>query len=117
MGQSLSDMCHLAQTVISPGQAKNVLTVGSSKNVQDGTDRLSWFSGKGPTPDGRFKPDVVAVGEIFSAMSSSGEIGDSASDCETIKNRHLDGHAHNCRHGCLAPPVYRGGPSHGWHQN
>ena len=77
-------MCHLAQTVISPGQAKNVLTVGSSKNVGDGTDRLSWFSGKGPTPDGRFKPDVVAVGEIFSAMSSK-KIGDSVSDCHTEK--------------------------------
>jgi hypothetical protein len=84
MGKSLSDMCHLAQTVISPGQAKNVLTVGSSKNVGDGTDRLSWFSGKGPTPDGRFKPDVVAVGEIFSAMSSK-KIGDSVSDCHTEK--------------------------------
>jgi hypothetical protein len=74
-------MCHLAQTGNSPGQAKNVLTVGSTKNVGDGTDRLSWFSSKGPTPDGRFKPDVVAVGEIFSAMSS-GKIGDS--DCGEI---------------------------------
>jgi hypothetical protein len=65
----------------SPGTAKNVLTVGSSKNVQDGTDRLSWFSSKGPTPDGRFKPDVVAVGEIHSA-NSSGVIGDL--NCGTV---------------------------------
>ena len=66
----------------SPATAKNVLAVGSSKNMADGTDRLSDFSSKGPTPDGRFKPDVVAVGEIYSA-ASSGEIGDAASDCRT----------------------------------
>jgi hypothetical protein len=80
MGQLSSNVCHLAQTVNSPSMAKNVLTVGSSKNVQDGTDSLSFFSSKGPTPDGRFKPDVVAVGEIYSA-SSSGVIGDL--DCGT----------------------------------
>ena len=84
MGQLSSNVCHLAQTVNSPSVAKNVLTVGSSKNVQDGTDRLSWFSSKGPTPDGRFKPDVVAVGEIHSAKSS-GVIGDL--NCETELNR------------------------------
>ena len=33
-------------------------------------DILSEFSSKGPTEDGRFKPDVVSVGEIFSAHSN-----------------------------------------------
>lgn len=44
------------------------------------TMQLSDFSSKGPTPDGRFKPDVVAVGEIYSA-DSDGVLNAATSDC------------------------------------
>ena len=52
--------------------AKNILTVGSMRDLQDGyagpaSVTNSWFSSRGPTDSGRIKPDVVASGEdVFS---------------------------------------------------
>lgn len=60
-------------TVLSPATAKNVLTVGSITDVNAGSVSLSYFSGTGPTDDGRIKPDVVAVGQRNSALG----LGDS----------------------------------------
>lgn len=40
-------------------RAKNVLTVGSTSNW----DEISSFSGRGPTNDGRIKPEIVGLGE------------------------------------------------------
>jgi len=58
-----------AQTVGSPGTAKNVLTVGASENNRpdqdadsDDPNTMASFSSRGPTTDGRIKPDVVAPG-------------------------------------------------------
>ncbi|NTU79557.1 MAG: S8 family serine peptidase, partial [Chloroflexales bacterium] len=64
-----------ASTIGSPGTAKNVLTVGANENVRDegtpdgcGTsaannaDDMATFSSRGPTDDGRVKPDVTAAG-------------------------------------------------------
>ena len=58
-----------AQTIGSPGTAKNVLTVGASENNRpdqddesDNPDTMAGFSSRGPTADGRMKPDVVAPG-------------------------------------------------------
>lgn len=58
-----------AQTVGSPGTAKNVLTVGASENNRpdkgqgaDDPNTMANFSSRGPTADGRLKPDVVAPG-------------------------------------------------------
>ena len=53
-------------TVLSPAQAKNVIAVGSSESGGLATkddDTVSYFSSKGPTIDGRIKPDVVAPGD------------------------------------------------------
>jgi hypothetical protein len=62
-------------TIVSPGTAKNVLTVGSCDDVHHISGGFltigfgpgavvnpSSFSGMGPTDDGRIKPDLVAVG-------------------------------------------------------
>ncbi len=58
-----------AQTVGSPGTAKNVLTIGASENNRpdqdsdaDDPNTMAYFSSRGPTADGRVKPDVVAPG-------------------------------------------------------
>lgn len=66
-----------ANTIGAPGTAKNVITVGASENVRpigatDGcgvTDAgansardIINFSSRGPTDDGRIKPDIVAPG-------------------------------------------------------
>ncbi len=50
-------------SLLPPGTAKNVLTVGSIMDIVGGVVQVSAFSGTGPTDDGRIKPDLVAVGE------------------------------------------------------
>lgn len=51
-----------------PGNAEKVITVGSCHKSFPHKYGISWFSSKGPTGDGRFKPDLVAPGErIISA--------------------------------------------------
>lgn len=64
-------------TVTPPATAKNVIAVGASENhrpeygnVSDDIDEVAIFSSRGPTADGRIKPDVVAPGtSIFSTRS------------------------------------------------
>jgi subtilisin-like proprotein convertase family protein len=66
-----------AQTVGSPGTAKNVISVGAAENVQafggtdgsgvgdtgaDSANDIISFSSRGPCSDGRKKPDLVAPG-------------------------------------------------------
>ncbi|RYZ76916.1 MAG: serine protease, partial [Proteobacteria bacterium] len=89
-----------AGSVCSPGTAKNTLTVGASENVtttggiqvpinklrsakdswaaepifssmlSDNANGMAMFSSRGPTLDGRFKPEIVAPGtNILSARS------------------------------------------------
>lgn len=66
------------QTVITPGVGKNVITVGASQSArqvlyiyEDGIDAMADFSSRGPTEDGRYKPDIVAPGTWISSTKSS----------------------------------------------
>ena len=49
-------------TINDPGNADRALTVGSTSTSPHSTG-VSYFSSKGPTGDGRMKPDLVAPGE------------------------------------------------------
>ena len=54
-----------------PGNAEFAITVGSTHRESPHTYGISYFSSKGPTSDGRRKPEVVAPGEkIISAASA-----------------------------------------------
>lgn len=53
-----------------PSDAENVLTVGAI--ARDSI--IAYFSSRGPTADGRVKPDVVALGLGTAAITSTGEI-------------------------------------------
>jgi subtilisin family serine protease len=46
-----------------PGNAELAITVGATHRDMPHTYGVSYFSSKGPTGDGRLKPDVVAPGE------------------------------------------------------
>lgn len=60
----------LTLTINDPGNAELAITVGSTHRDEPLTYGVSYFSSKGPTGDGRAKPDVVAPGEkIFSCAS------------------------------------------------
>ncbi len=53
----------LGVTINDPGNAQLAITVGSTHRDMPHTYGVSYFSSKGPTGDGRLKPDVVAPGE------------------------------------------------------
>lgn len=58
-------------TINDPGNAELAITVGSTHREMPHVYGVSFFSSKGPTGDGRLKPDIVAPGErILSCQSS-----------------------------------------------
>jgi subtilisin family serine protease len=50
-------------TINDPGNAEGAITVGSTHRDMPHIYGVSYFSSKGPTGDGRLKPDLVAPGE------------------------------------------------------
>jgi len=50
-------------SITDPGNAEAVITVGATHRVRPHTYGVSYFSSRGPTGDGRSKPDLVAPGE------------------------------------------------------
>jgi serine protease AprX len=57
-------------TINDPGNAARAITVGSTSRDAPHTNGISHFSSRGPTGDGRLKPDLVAPGEdILSAAA------------------------------------------------
>lgn len=50
-------------SITDPGNAENVITVGSTHRLEPHSYGVSYFSSRGPTGDGRIKPDLVAPGE------------------------------------------------------
>jgi serine protease AprX len=59
-------------TINDPGNAELAITVGATHRDMPHVYGVSYFSSKGPTGDGRAKPDLVAPGEkILSAATGS----------------------------------------------
>lgn len=50
-------------SITDPGNADGVITVGATHRFWPHTYGVSFFSSRGPTGDGRLKPDLVAPGE------------------------------------------------------
>jgi serine protease AprX len=61
--QGRAEFAAHASTIDDPGNADLAITVGSTHRDMPHTYGVSYFSGKGPTTDGRMKPDLVAPGE------------------------------------------------------
>jgi serine protease AprX len=60
-------------SITDPGNAQGVITVGATHRDSPHTYGVSYFSSRGPTGDGRLKPDLVAPGEkITSTVPDSG---------------------------------------------
>jgi serine protease AprX len=55
-----------SETITAPGCAERPITVGSSGNGD-----ISDFSSRGPTADGRTKPDLVAPGEGITSLTNN----------------------------------------------
>lgn len=57
----------LPVSITDPGNAEAVITVGATHRLEPHTFGVSYFSSRGPTGDGRIKPDLVAPGEKIMA--------------------------------------------------
>ena len=62
----------MALTINDPGNADLAITVGSTHRDMPHVYGVSYFSSKGPTGDGRIKPDLVAPGEKIISCAAGG---------------------------------------------
>ena len=62
-----------AVSITDPGNAQGVITVGATHRREPHNFGVSYFSSRGPTGDGRIKPDLVAPGEKIYAPAPNGE--------------------------------------------
>jgi hypothetical protein len=67
---------YAAFSITDPGNADLVLTVGATHRYWPHTYGVSFFSSRGPTGDGRLKPDLVAPGEKIHSTFRGKEWGD-----------------------------------------
>jgi subtilisin family serine protease len=77
--------------ITDPGNAELVITVGSTHRNRPHSYGVSYFSSKGPTGDGRLKPDLVAPGEKI--VSSSINDGTVRMDGTSMAAPHVSGAA------------------------
>jgi serine protease AprX len=59
--------------ITDPGNAEKVITVGSTHREEPHNYGVSYFSSRGPTSDGRRKPDLLAPGEKIAAPVPGGD--------------------------------------------
>ena len=67
---------YAAFSITDPGNGDGVITVGATHRFRPHTYGVSFFSSRGPTGDGRLKPDIVAPGERIRSCMSGGEWGE-----------------------------------------
>ena len=67
---------YAAFSITDPGNADGVITVGSTHRFRPHTFGVSFFSSRGPTGDGRLKPDLVAPGERIQSCLPGQEWGE-----------------------------------------
>lgn len=76
-------------TINDPGNADMAITVGSTHRDMPHVYGVSYFSSKGPTGDGRLKPDLVAPGEkIISCAAKDSKLkidGAGTEPCEYVE--------------------------------
>jgi serine protease AprX len=63
--------CFRNISITDPGNSDAVITVGSTHRSEPHRYGVSYFSSRGPTGDGRSKPDLVAPGEKILSLSPS----------------------------------------------
>ena len=93
-----------AGTVGTPGNGKNMITVGASENMRPSDEDGSWtdgcligstgaddamdvisFSSRGPSPGGRVKPEVIAPGTHIQGTASTNSGYNGSSVCDQFR--------------------------------
>jgi len=61
-------------SITDPGNSDAVITVGATHRTEPHRYGVSYFSSRGPTGDGRMKPDLVAPGEKIESVVPGGSV-------------------------------------------
>jgi serine protease AprX len=81
-------------SITDPGNAESVITVGATHRAEPHAFGVSYFSSRGPTGDGRFKPDLVAPGEkVTSTVMDRGKDSEVSKDGTSMAAPHVSGAA------------------------
>ena len=100
---------YLSISITDPGNADLVITVGATHRYRPHTYGVSYFSSRGPTGDGRIKPDLVAPGREDHRAGAGRRL--------RPQGRHQHGRAARERRGGAADgPAQRAGRPPGAHQ-
>ncbi len=78
-------------SITDPGNAEGVITVGSTHRSEPHQYGVSFFSSRGPTGDGRRKPDLVAPGEKINGPLPNEGLG--VGDGTSLAAPHVSGGA------------------------
>jgi serine protease AprX len=78
-------------SITDPGNAEGVITVGATHRNRPHQYGVSYFSSRGPTGDGRRKPDLVAPGEKIDGPLPDGSSG--TGDGTSLAAPHVSGAA------------------------
>ncbi|WP_218013878.1 S8 family peptidase [Rubellimicrobium rubrum] len=66
----------ISNSINDPGNADMAITVGATHRDSPHTYGVSYFSSKGPTTDGRLKPDLVAPGERITSCAAGHKLAE-----------------------------------------
>ena len=77
----------LSNTINDPGNADEAITVGATHRDAPHTFGVSYFSSKGPTGDGRIKPDLVAPGERISSCGAGQRLAEAIASSGSKQRR------------------------------
>jgi subtilisin family serine protease len=80
----------LPLSINDPGNAELAITVGSTHRDMPYTYGVSYFSSKGPTGDGRLKPDLLAPGEKIISCAAGAAKTEAAADMPSAKFDYLE---------------------------
>jgi serine protease AprX len=70
--QGFRDEGFRSVSITDPGNAEDVITVGGTHRTRPFSYGISYFSSRGPTGDGRYKPDLVAPAEKITSLVPEG---------------------------------------------
>ena len=73
----------LSNTINDPGNAEQAITVGATHRDSPYMYGVSYFSSKGPTGDGRLKPDLVAPGERITSCGAGTRLQKAVKDADS----------------------------------
>lgn len=81
-------------SITDPGNAESVITVGATHRAAPHAFGVSYFSSRGPTADGRCKPDLVAPGEkVTSTVCAGDDDSEMSMDGTSMAAPHVSGAA------------------------